>query len=155
MNAVPIATFVSFSWRGFWRFFQWSLEFLFVWPMWLVTLALATNLGAALVRTWPFCHERWKNGYWLVFLTLLFIPIRIAIAVVGAVDPNMVPRPKPSALAAWANNGLDVAFLLLGIYWIYRMKGLRWFAVAVMLMQLWLLSGAAFIAAMALSGDWL
>ena len=155
MNVAATAAFGSFSWTGFWRLFRWSLDFLFVGPMWLLTLALVANLGAALIRTWHLRHRQWNKEYWLVFAGLLFVPLTIAIGVVGWIDPSVVPRPKPNAVAVWANNGLDIAFLLFGIYWIYRMKGLRWFAVAVMLMQLWLLFCAGFFAGMALSGDWL
>jgi hypothetical protein len=154
-HAALTATFQPFSWHAFWWLFRESLDFLFVGPMWAVTLALVANLGAALMRTWHFRHDRWKKEYWLVFVSLSFIPVTIAIGVVGWIDPNLMPRPKPNMLAIWANNGLFIASLLFGIYWIYRMKGLRWLALAAMLIQLWLLFGAGFLAGMALSGDWL
>jgi hypothetical protein len=144
-----------FSWNGFWWLFRQSLEFLYVWPLLLVTLILVANLAAALVHRWPFHHARWKKEYWLAFLSLLFIPITIAVGVVGWIDPAMVPRPKPSAFLVWTNNGLFIASVVLGIFWVYRMKGLRWFALALALIQLWILMGAGFTAGMALSGDWL
>ena len=154
-RAVLAGAFVSFSWTGFSRYLKWSLEFLFVWPLWLVTIALAANFGAALIRKWPFRHDRWSQTYWLIFVSLLFIPATIAIGVLGTIDPSMVPRPKPSTLAVWMSNGLLAASLASGMYWVYRMKGLRWFALALTLLQLWILLGAGFITGMALSGDWL
>jgi hypothetical protein len=144
-----------FSWNGFWWLLRQSLEFLYVWPLWLITLALVGNLVAALVHRWPFHHERWKNEYWLAFLGLLFIPTTIAVGVVGWIDPAMVPRPEPSATLIWTNNGLLLASVALGILWVYRMKGLRWFALALALIQLWILLAAGFTAGMALTGDWL
>jgi hypothetical protein len=146
---------MAFSWIAFWRFFQWSVEFLFVWPFWLVTLALVANLGAVLVRKWPFRQDRWKNEYWLVFASLIFVPITISIGVLAGIDPGKVPRPKSSTLAFWTSNILFFASIALGIYWVWRMKGMRWFTLAVVLLQLWMLMGAEFISGMALSGDWL
>jgi hypothetical protein len=146
---------MTFSWIAFWHYFQWSLEFLFIWPMWLMTLAVVMNLGAALLLKWPFRHDRWKAVYWLLFVNFLFIPITVAIGIFGAIDPAQVPRARPNTLAVWANNGLFFAAFVLGIYWMYRMKGLRWFAVAILLLQLWILLGAGFITGMSLSGDWL
>lgn len=123
--------------------------------MLLVTLALVANLAAALIHKWPFHPDRWKKEYWLAFLSFIFIPTTIAIGVVGWIDPSLVPRPKPNALLVWTSNGLFIASIVIGIFWVYRMKGLRWFALAVALIQLWVLMGAGFIAGMALSGDWL
>jgi hypothetical protein len=150
-----MGAFAPFRWEGFWWLFRQSLEGLHVWPLLLVTLAVVANLVAALVYRWPFHGERWKRQYWLAFLSLLFIPITIAIGEVGWIDPSMSPRPTPSALLVWTNNGLFIASVVLGIFWIYRMKGLRWFALAFALTQLWMLFWAGFIAGMALTGDWL
>ena len=122
--------------------------------MLLVTFALAANLIVALGHR-PFPSERWTRHYWLAFLSLLFIPITIAIGEIGWVDPAMRPRPMPNALLLRTNDGLFVASAPLGIFWMYRMKGLRWFASAFALIQLWILLLAGFIASMALTGDWL
>ena len=144
-----------FTWNGFWWPFRQGLQFLYVWPMSLVTFALGANLVAALIHKWPFHPERWKKGYWLAFLSLLFIPATTVVGVVGWIDPGMVPRPKPNAVLVWVDNGLFIAFILLGIFWVYRMKGLRWFALSIVLIQLWILMGVGFMTGMALSGDWL
>ena len=37
----------------------------------------------------------------------------------------------------------------------WKMKGLRWFALSLALLQLWLLAAANFIAGMSLTGTWL
>ena len=146
-----------FSWVGFWKYSQWSLEFVFVWPMSLVTVAIMVNLAVALIRKWPFRRDRWEKAYWLSFANFLFFPAIIAVAVIGtvAVPIGDAPPPKLNTLAVWTSNGMFFASFLLGVYWVYRMKGLRWFALGLLIVQQWILCGAAFVAAMALSGTWL
>jgi uncharacterized transporter YbjL len=73
-----------------------------------------------------------KAVYSLLFVNFLFIPITVAIGIFGAIDPAKVPHPGPNTLAVGANNGLFFASFVLGIYWMYRMKGLPWFAAAVL-----------------------
>jgi len=154
-HATLIAIITPFSWRGFWQLLKWSTEPLLAWPIWIVSLCLTANLGIATIRAWRVRDARWKKEYWLAIVSLFFVPAVIAIGVVGWVDPSTVPRPQPNTLLIWANNGLFAISLLLGIYWIYRMKGLRWLAVAFTLLQLWIIFFAGFIAGMALTGDWL
>ena len=151
----PFASLAPFSWNGFWWLFRQGLQFLYVWPMSLVTLALGANVVASLVYKWPFHSQRWKKEYWLAFLSLLFIPATTVVGVVGWIDPGMVPQQKPSVALEWIDNGLSIAFIVLGVFWVYRMKGLRWFAVSFMLIQLWILLGVGFMTGMALSGVWL
>ena len=71
------------------------------------------NLVAALVHRWPFHPAKWKKGYWLAFLSFLFIPATTVVGVVGWIEPGMVPRPKASAVLVWVDNGLFIAFILL------------------------------------------
>jgi hypothetical protein len=43
----------------------------------------------------------------------------------------------------------------MGAFWVYKMKGLRWFAVSLVgLLEVIILS-ASFVAGMSVSGDWL
>lgn len=144
-----------FSWHGFSSLFRQSLTGLYAWPPLLVTLALAGNLVAATTFSRPFQNEKWRQEYWLVFLSLLFIPATIAIGNVGWIDPAVRPRPAPSALLLSVNNAMLIASILLGIFWVYRMNRLRWFALALTLAQLWVLGWANLAAGMALTGNWL
>jgi hypothetical protein len=49
-----------------------------------------------------------------------------------------------------------VLLSLLSIFlWVYRMKGIRWFAVCVLAIQEVFVLGAMFMAGMSISGDWL
>jgi hypothetical protein len=45
--------------------------------------------------------------------------------------------------------------ILLGGFWVYRMKGTRWFAFSLVAVLEVILLGAFFVAGMAVSGDWL
>ena len=155
IHEVSIGAFAPFRWKSFWWLFRQSLEGLYAWPLLLATLVLVANLVVALIHRWPFDRERWQRRYWLAFLSLLFIPITIAVGEIGWIDPSMTPRPTPNALLLWTNNGFFIASVALGIFWAYRMKGLRWFALAFALIQLWMLFWAGFVAGMALTGDWL
>jgi hypothetical protein len=149
-----MGAFAALRW-SFWWLLRQSLEGLYVWPFLLVTLVLVANLVIALVHRWPFNFGRWKPEYWLVLLSFLFIPITIAIGQAGWIDPSISPRPAPSELLLWTNNGFLIASLVLSVFWVCRMKGLRWFASAVVLIQLWMLFWAGLVAGMALTGDWL
>ncbi|MGH9735062.1 MAG: hypothetical protein ACRD8A_10800 [Candidatus Acidiferrales bacterium] len=120
-----------------------------------MTIVLVLNLAAAIAVRWPFQKERWRQEYWLAFASLLFIPATIAIGSAGWIDSTMKPRPAPSALLLWTNNGMLMACILLGIFWVYRMKRLRWFAVALALAEIWVLLWANLAAGMALTGGWL
>jgi hypothetical protein len=139
--------------RHFLLYSYWSLGFPFSWPLWLVTAALVANLGLALMRMWPVRRDRWRMKYWLVLFNFLFFPATVAIAVVGTV-PIDVPQRK-NLPALWTTEGMFYVAVLIGIYWIYRMKGLRWFALSIFLIQLWTLLFASFVASMALTGTWL
>lgn len=149
-----ICAFAPLRWKSFAWLWQ-SLEGLYVWPPLLVTLALAANLALALIHGWPALREKWKREYWLSLLGVLLIPLTIAIGAVGWIDTSISPRPEPSSLLVWTNNGLFIASLALSSFWVYRMRGLRWFASAFALIQLWMLIWAGLIAGMALTGEWL
>ncbi len=141
------------SWHGFWVLSRQGLTGLYTWPPSLVvTLVLAVNLVAAVAVKWPFQREGWRHEYWLAFVSLIFIPATIVIGDVGRIDSTTKP---PIVSLVWTNNGMLVASILLGIFWVYRMKRLRWFAVAFMLAQLWVLFWAGMAAEMALTGNWL
>lgn len=151
-----IAEFAApFSLAAFWRYFRWGLEFLYVWPALIVTLLLAGNLVAAIAIRGPFGHNKWRNQYWLMFVSLLFVPATTVVGVIGAVDPNPAIPRHPNTPGLWITNAMFVASIAFGAFWTYRMKGLRWFASAFALVQLLILCAVGLIAGMALTGDWI
>jgi hypothetical protein len=82
--------------------------------------------------------------------------LTIAIAVCGAASVRgAVPQLQPNYWALRAIDLLEIGSLVVSVYWIVRMRELRWFALSLVLLQSTILYGAGFIAGMALTGDWL
>lgn len=94
-------------------------------PMCVVLIAALIAL-APMVRR-PFQKRLWKPHYWLVLTHLLFFAGAIAL---GVLRPNPDPHREgdPAALrllsALWWGSLASCAF------WIWRMKGFRWWACA-------------------------
>src|SRR5690348_3966 len=153
--ALQFNSLMPLSPAGFWWLLRESLGFLYAWPMLLVTLILLTNFCASIIFTEPFRPKLWRREYWLIFLSLLFIPITSAIGTAGWRGPGWLVRPEPNEIYIWANNGVGVISAGLCFFWVHRMKGLRWFALSFSLIQLWMLLGAGLMTGMAITGDWL
>jgi hypothetical protein len=137
--------------RSFLLFLRWSLEACYASPFFFGTILLTLNLLASLILQRPLQSPVWKKQYSLVIMQFLFFPATLAAAAAG----------QPSAFSSpnyWALRALD-AFLIgsvaVGGYFVFRMKEMRWFAASVVLLQLWILASASFIAGMALTNDWL
>ena len=74
----------------------------------------------------------------------------------------LYPASGPSFLRTGSNSIASIACellgwlpLALGGFWVYRMKGFRWFAFSLVAVLQMILMGAFFVAGMAVSGDWL
>jgi hypothetical protein len=142
-------------WMAFWTYLRWSLEFLYVPPFLYGTVVLALSLIASAIRQRPFNKPIWKQTYTIVILQFLFFPAVLTVAVVGQVDWQQPHFPGPNYWGLRAEDLFDLGSLILGVYWVRRMKGLRWFALSLAILQLWLLAVASFIASMSLTGTWL
>ena len=142
-------------WLTFWTYLHWSIEFLCEPPFVYITVLLGLNFIASVIRQQPFKKLVWKGTYSIVVLQFLFFPAAIAVAVLGRVDWEQPHFPGPNYWALRAEDLFDLGSLSLGVYWVCKMKGLRWFASSVALLQLWLLAGAGLIAGMSLTGTWL
>jgi hypothetical protein len=140
---------------SFWKYSVWSLEFLFVSPVLVIFLAAAVSLSLAFWKQRPFQSNSWKRSHWLVFTQLLFFPIVIAIGVLYPADGPSYLRSAPNSIANRACDFLGWFSLTLAAFWVYRMKGLRWFAVSLVTVMEIILVGAFFVAGMAITGDWL
>ena len=140
----------------FWTYLTWSVEFLLLRhpPLWVLTAVLIASLVAATVHQSSLRSDVWKRTYWIAIVQFLCLPATIAVGVVGNVDWQRVPFPGPNRLGIWTNNVLSLISLGLGIYLIGRMRGQRWFALSLTLLQWWLLFAAGLIAAMSLTATW-
>jgi len=152
MNFMSLSHFAG----HFWTYSIWSLEFLFAMPqMFLIFLAATVSLGIALWRQRPFQNPLWKSSHWLVLTQLLFFPIVICIGVLYPADGPSYLRSTPNSTANSVCGFLGWLSLALAAFWVYRMKGFRWFAVSVVTVLEMILLGAFFVAGMAITGDWL
>jgi hypothetical protein len=142
-------------WLTFWTYVRWSLEFLYRPPFIYGTFLLGLNFAASVTRQRPFRTPIWKQTYSVIIVQFLFFPAALAVAVIGRVDWQQPHSSGPNHWALQAENAFAIGSLIVSGYWAWRMKGLRWFAVSLALLQLWLLAAANFIAGMSLTGDWL
>jgi hypothetical protein len=91
-----------------------------------------------------------------VLIQFLFVPAVVAVGVLYRVSTNPTqPRPKVNPIADWTIDILFFLSLAQSLFWVYRMKGLRWFAFCLLALQQVFLFSAVFLAGMSVSGDWL
>lgn len=135
------------------EFARWAIEFMSVRPFSIAFLLAILSLFFAALKERPFHRGRWMPHHWLSLSQLLFFP---AMITVGVLYQNATGSRGVSSPAV--NSSLNLLFYcsLAGCaFWIWRMRGFRWFACSLMaLMELPTL-GALFIAGMSVTGDWL
>ena len=138
------------------RYMMWSIEFLLFPPICFATTAVVASLVTAIVKQKPFSDiSIRKNTARIVVLQALIFVLTISIAVVGYVDWIPPNYHGPNERALHLETALAIASVVLSIYWVIRMRGYRWYATSLSLFQLLALTGANFIAGMALTGRWL
>ena len=140
------------------KFASWGLEV----PLLIPSLAFVffpsvISLVWAAIKQRPFRAEKWRPYHWLVFSHFLFFLAAVVVGVVGgnpSTDPPYLPHP-PIAGAVRALDLVTYGSYASCVFWVWRMKGFRWFAVSLMIAAESITFGALFIAGMAVSGDWL
>jgi len=135
---------------------EWALEFMAVFPICIITLLAAASLVWAAQKQHPFKDGLWRRHHWLALTHFLFFPFAILIGVVWE-NPAAtwgiphVPNPMASRLLSCVFYGS----LLSCVFWAWRMKGFRWYAVSLLTLVELPIYGAIFVAGMAISGEWL
>ena len=122
----------------------------------LIFIVLVIVLFVSLAWQRPLDRKVWKRYYSLVFGQMFFYPAIIAIGVLYRASSS--PTLHLAKVNPFVDSTLDVLFglsLVSGLFWICRMRGLRWVAFCLVLLQQVLLFGAFFIAGMSVTGDWL
>jgi hypothetical protein len=141
---------------SFLRLAEWALQAVFI-PRALVVfvLALASLTLASIVQK-PFEKGLWRPHYWLVLTHLLFFPAAIAAGVIWA-NPITNPTIPHRAIETgrWYLDSLTYASFASCVWWVWRMKGFRWFAASLMLLVEVPVFCALFISGMSIAGDWL
>lgn len=138
------------------RFSVWALEALLIPRVLVVCILAMTSLIIAYIKQRPFERQLWKPYHWLVLTHLLFFPAIIATGIIWA-NPITNPTVPHPAVAA-GRRCLDVLTYLSFascIWWVWRMRGFRWFAVSLMLLGEALVFCGLFISGMSVAGDWL
>lgn len=106
----------------------WSLEVLLgLRPLCYVTALIAVGVIASVLRQKPFGREIWKRKYHIAIVQFGCYPATLLVAAFGAVS-----GPEPNKWSFRATYALAFISLGMGVYWIWQMKGLRWFAVSVL-----------------------
>jgi hypothetical protein len=65
------------------------------------------------------------------------------------------PDLKQNVMGHRLLDGLFYLSVATSAFWVWRMRGLRWLAVSLLVLQQVILIGAGFVAGMSVSGDWL
>ena len=140
----------------FLRFAEWALEAVLIPRVLIVCVLAVTSLALAAVRQKPYSRGLWKPYHWLVLTHLLFFPAVIAAGIIWA-NPITNPTVPHHAIEAgrWWLNVLMFASFASCVWWVWRMRGFRWFAVSLMLLAEVLVFCSLFISGMSVAGDWL
>ena len=119
----------------------------------LVVLTMI-SLTLAAIKQRPFERELWKPYHWLVLTHLFFFP---AVIAAGVIWTNPVTNPTIPTTPLKQEDGsylLWYASLASCAWWVWRMRGFRWFATSLMLAEVPVFCGL-FVAGMSVAGDWL
>ena len=139
--------------QDFQRLFRWSLEVFALPPLLLMTGACIVGVIFAFLRQQPFRRRLWQTSYWLIFTQLLFFPAMVAVGVLFPAATG--PHHTENVMGGRLLDGLFYFSLAMSAFWLWRMKGLRWFSASLLFLQQVILLGAGFVAGMSVSGDWL
>ena len=143
----------------FWQSFQWlfgmGLEIVHLPAFGAAGVLLTVGLVISLFRQKPFGSGRWKGYYWLVLTQFVFYPAVIAVGARYEAAHSLSPLPAANPVADLMLKALFYLSLVLGVFWIYRLKNFRWFALCfVALLELFLVGGLL-VAGMSITGDWI
>lgn len=145
------------SWQYFRYLFLEGLGIVVIPPFGVAAVLLIVGMVASFFAQNPAKSGRWKLHYWLILSQLLFYPAVIAIGVIYAASPRrpIDPLPRINPVAEGALDAITCVSLALGVFWVWRLKGVRWIAFFFVALQLLFLYGALFLAGMSVSGDWI
>lgn len=135
-------------------FSLWSLEFILLPPLNLILVIATISVVLAALKQRRIGLQFGQLHYG-VLLHLLFFPAAIAV---GLLLPASNINGRHSSPNRFGNTSVYIllyASFASCVFWIWKMKGLRWLAASLMaLMELPVL-GALFVAGMSVTGDWL
>jgi len=139
------------------KFSLWALEFA-LYPLLGMTVVLTLVLPA--ISAWTARRQRlsgsvWKPHHWGALTHLLLFPAAIAVGVLLPASSSAVHGLSPNRVGVASLKIVFYVSVVSCVFWIWKMRGLRWVASGLMtLMELPVL-GALFVAGMSVTGDWL
>jgi hypothetical protein len=139
-------------WFNFGRLSKWSFEFLWVEGFIYVTILLLINILLAVVIKKPFESGKWRTLYWGILLQFLFYPAIVIVGVLGWVEGRAL---EINPVSEYSQVLFNLFSLGTGIFYVVKMKGLRWFALSVFLFCQWMLLGCNWVTSMAITGVWM
>jgi len=113
---------------------------------------LLTNIILSFIFNQPFRKTKWQNWYFAILTQFLFFP---AIAAVGAAGWVNFRVAEVNPLSMYSQLFLNILSFVIGIFFIIKMKGLRWFAISIFLFCQWMLIGINMMTTMAITGVWI
>jgi hypothetical protein len=138
------------------RFAEWALEAVLLPPILVMFVLALGSLSLAAIKQKPFKRGLWQPYHWLVLTHLLFFPAVIAVGVIWAnpITNPAVPHHPIETGRRWLDS-LMCASLASCVWWAWRMRGFRWFAVSLMLLAEVPVVCGLFISGMSVAGDWI
>jgi hypothetical protein len=101
----------------------------------LAFILLIVGLLVSIAWQKPFERGLWRRYYSLVLTQFLFHPAIIAIGGLYRVSGDPTQRRPMNPFADWTLDVLLFLSVALGVFWVYRMRGLRWFAFCLVFLQ--------------------
>jgi hypothetical protein len=141
--------------RAFETFSIWSLNTMLLPPFAAILVLATTSLILAARKQRPFRSETARTFRWASLTHLLFFPAILVAAIYMPADGSKGRPFTPNQSGEAAVRMLMYASLASCAFWIWRMKGIRWFAASLMTLMEVPVFGALLIAGMAVTGDWI
>jgi hypothetical protein len=138
------------------QYSEWALESILLPPFRFSLPLVVVSLIWAGPRQRPFHTRRWKPYHWLALTHLLFFAAAI---VVGVLCQNPITNPgvphHAGRSASLCLDALSYGSFASCAFWVWRMKGFRWYAGSLMALMELPTFGALFVAGMSVAGHWL
>jgi hypothetical protein len=136
----------------FWSLAGMAFEFAFVEPLSLMTLPMIISLAASTIFQKPFDRHSATRTFFLTTIQATIFVAMIILAMIAWVEPG-APQNRFGLYASYF-----LIFVSIGncVFYVWTIRGRRWFAVTVALLTWWLfVAGAALLAGMSVSGRYL
>ena len=138
------------------RFSQWALEFMLLPPSLLGIALAAVSFARAGWKQRPYRTHLWRPYHWFALTHLLFFAAAITVGVLREATlvgpPYSYHADRPGTLCL---DALMYGSFASCAFWIWRMKGFRWYATSLMALMELPIIGALVVAGMSVTGDWL